>query len=70
MVQLVNERAEAQAITKEDELVLVRRALLARTREVLDRARPLCVARPRLARERVQVVHERREDLERPLVRA
>lgn len=70
VVELVDERAEAEAVAEEDELVLVLGTLLACAREVLDRTRPLVVHRPRLAREGVQVVHERREELEGTLIRA
>ena len=53
MVELVDERAEAEAVAQEDELVLVLGAFLARAGQVLYCARPFAVCRPRLARESV-----------------
>ena len=70
MVDLVDERAEAEAVAEEHELVLVLGARLARAREELHRARPLGVRQLRLARERVQVRDERRRELERARVPA
>lgn len=70
MAQLIQQCTEAEAIAQQDELVLELGALLSRAREVLDRSQPLVVCRLRLARERVQVVDERREELQRARVRA
>lgn len=66
VVDLVNQGAEAQAVTEEDELVLVLSALLADARQELDSCRPLGVRQLRLARERVEVRDEGGDELERP----
>ena len=70
MVNLIHKRAEAHAIAQEHKLVLVLRALLPGTREEFDRLRPLLVRELRLARERVQVRDEGRDELERARVLA
>lgn len=66
MVDLVHQSAEAQAVTEEDELVLVLSALLANARQELDSRRPFGVRQLRFARERVEVRDKRGDELERP----
>lgn len=66
VVDFVHQGAEAQAVTEEDELVLVLSALLANARQELDSRRPFGMRQLRFARERVQVRDQRGDELERP----
>lgn len=66
VVDLIHQGAEAQAVTEEDELILVLSALLADARQELDSRRPLGVRQLRFTRERVQVRDEGGDELERP----
>ena len=65
MINLIHQRTHPQTIAQQNKLILKLRALLPRSREVLDRLCPFLVGGLDLPSEGVEVVDEACEDLER-----
>lgn len=69
MAEFVQQLAQTETVTQQDELVLELRALFPSSRQVLDRGHPLLMCRFRLPGEGMQMTDERCEHLQCPRIR-